>query len=801
MAKSDEKRNIYWFSELGIGDVPAVGGKNASLGEMFANLTGKGVMVPDGYAVSAYAYDDYVESSGVKSQIKSILEGLEVQNTSDLESRGQKIRDLINGTPLPGGLSKDITAAYDELSKRYGMEVDTAVRSSATAEDLPDASFAGQQDTYLNVRGHDMLLESCRACFASLFTARAIYYREINDFDHFSVSLSIAVQKMVRSDLAAAGVMFSIDTESGFKDVVYITSGYGLGENVVGGEINPDEWYVHKPTLKEGKKSIIYAHLDDKQQKMIYTDTGTHGKGTANVPVPVEEQEKFSLDEEEVLKLAQWATIIEDHYSEEAGYYKPMDMEWAKDGQTGDLFIVQARPETVVSRRDTGVIKRIVLEKTGPVLAEGMAVGEYIGTGKAAVIKSTENIKDFKEGMVLVTEMTDPDWVPIMKIASAIVTDTGGRTCHAAIISREMGIPCVVGTGNASKNVTDGEEITVSCAGGAKGIIYKGILPYKEQEFRLADLKMPSLPLYFHLSDPDRAFPDARYPNAGVGLLRIDEVIRDEVKVHPKACLEYPDEDPQAIDAVSTGYPDKKEYFVTKLAQSVARVAAAVYPKPVRALLSDATSAEMRKLIGGSVHPHTDGNPMLGTRGAGRYTDFDYDEAFALELQALARVRNEMGLDNLSLILPACQTSREVDDLMEALSSNGLERGNGNLEMHLLCRTPAQMLTLDQFADSVDGFLFNVGDIARLAQGIDPVSILMADYFSETHPAALALVETGLDEAKRLGKPAGLVNMSSGVQGVRDFSAQPLMKKADYAVIRSDMVPDVREAFLDAEGK
>lgn len=800
MAKTDDKRYIYWFSELGIGDVPAVGGKNASLGEMFANLTGKGVRIPDGYAVSAYAYDYYVESSGVKSQIASILKGLEVQNTSDLESRGKEIRDLINGTTLPADLQGEITAAYDELSKRYGMEVDTAVRSSATAEDLPDASFAGQQDTYLNVRGHEMLLESCRACFASLFTDRAIYYREVNAFDHFSVSLSIAVQKMVRSDLAAAGVMFSIDTESGFRDVVFITSGYGLGENVVGGNINPDEWYVHKPTLKVGKKSIIYAHLDDKNQKMIYTESGTHGKGTENVPVPVEEQEKFSLNEEEVLKLAQWAAIIEDHYSEEAGYYKPMDMEWAKDGQTGDLFIVQARPETVVSRRDTGVIKRTVLEKTGPVLAEGMAVGEMIGTGQAAVIKSAENIKDFKAGMVLVTEITDPDWVPIMKIASAIVTDIGGRTCHAAIISREMGIPCVVGTGDGSKNIPNGEEITVSCAGGAKGVIYKGILPYNEQEFRLDELVMPSLPLFFHLSDPDRAFPDVRYPNAGVGLLRIDEVIRDEVKVHPQACLEYPDEDSERIDAVSAGYPDKKEYFVSKLAQSVGRIAAAVHPKPVRALLSDATTAEMRKLIGGSLHPHNDDNPMLGTRGAGRYTDFDYDEAFALELQALARVRNVMGLDNLSLILPACQTSQEVNDIMDALSSAGLERGNGNLEVHLLCRTPAQLLTLDQFADSVDGFLFNVGDIARLAQGIDPASVLMGPYFNEKHPAVLSLVETGLEEAKRLNKSAGLSNLSSGVQGVRDFAALSLMRKADYAVIRSDILPDVREAFLEAEG-
>jgi pyruvate,water dikinase len=798
MAKADEKRFIYWFSELGIQDVPAVGGKNASLGEMFANLTNKGVRVPDGYAVSAYAYNYYVESSGVRKEIEKLLKGLDPRKLEDLARRGDQIRKLVRGTPLPKDLEKEIVASYDELSKRYGVEVDTAVRSSATAEDLPDASFAGQQDTYLNVRGHKNLLEACRSCFASLFTDRAIAYREEKKFSHFQVALSIAVQKMVRSDMAAAGVMFSIDTESGFKDAAYITSGYGLGENVVQGSINPDEWYVHKPTLLNGHRPIIYAHLGEKQQKMIYTDPGK-GKGTKNVPVPPEERERFSLTEDEVLELARWACIIEDHYSQEAGYFKPMDMEWAKDGQTGELFIVQARPETVVSRRETGVIKRTVLEKTGPVLAEGMAVGELIGTGKACVVKSAADITEFKGGMVLVTEMTDPDWVPIMKIASAIVTDSGGRTCHAAIISRELGIPCVVGTGNGSKAVKDGQEITVSCAGGAKGVVYAGILPYKDETIRLDQLTMPSVPFWYHQSDPDRAFPDARYPHEGVGLLRVDEVMRDEVKVHPRAVLEYPAEEQQRIDAVSKGYPDKKAYFVGKLAQSIARICSATSPRPVRALLSDATARELNRLIGGSAYAYDDANPLLGTRGAGRYTDLDYEEAIDLELQALARVRGEMGQTNLSLILPACQNAKEAGAIADLLKGHDLSRGKDGMEWHLLCRTPAQMLSLDQFADAFDGFLFSVSDLAQLALGVDVSNVLMRSYYDEKHPAVLSLLETGLDLAKRLGKPAGIVNISPA--NLAAFAKLPVMKKAGFVVLRPDVFSQAREMFLDAEGK
>ena len=797
MAKDEEKKFIYWFSELGIKDVPAVGGKNASLGEMFSNLTSKGVAVPDGYAVSAYAYDYYIKASGIGDEMRSLLTGLDITNMDALASCGEKIRSMIRSAPLPKDLEDEIKAAYDQLSEKYGGEVDTAVRSSATAEDLPDASFAGQQDTYLNVKGHDHLLEACRNCFASLFTDRAIAYRVEQGFDHLKVSLSIAVQKMVRSDLASAGVMFSIDTESGFKDAAYVTSGYGLGENVVQGTINPDEWYVHKPALGKGLKPIIYSHLGEKQLRMIYTERGQDGEAIKNMPVEQHLREQFSLTTDEVLKLAEWAAIIEDHYSAEAGYYKPMDMEWAKDGESGDLFIVQARPETVVSRREEGVVKRNVLEKTGSVLAEGMAVGELIGSGKAAVIKSTDQIGAFKKGMVLVTEMTDPDWVPIMNIASAIVTDVGGRVCHAAIISRELGIPCVVGTGNGSKVIAEGQEITVSCAGGVKGLIYNGILPFREETIRLADLKFPKIPMLYHQSDPDRAFSDARYPNEGVGLLRVDELVKNEVKVHPQACLDYPAEAKDEIDAVSMGYPDKKEYFIAKLSQSIGRITAAANPKPVRVLLSDATGAEMAKLIGGSLHPdmHADVNPMLGTRGAARYDDFDYEDAFALELQALARVRGEMGQENMHLILPACQTPKEAGIIAKILEGAGLKRGGG-LEYHLLCRTPAQLLTLDAFADAFDGFLFSVGDLARLVQGIDPASTLTGDYYDEDHPAVFSMLETGLELAKSLDRPAGLANISPGKSQV--FAESAAMKKASYVVLRPDVYPRAREQLIDA---
>lgn len=806
MASEKGEKLIYWFSEIGIQDVPIVGGKNASLGEMFAKLTGKGVKVPNGFAVSAQAYNYYINSTGIREKIAEALGGLDTSDLRALATAGEKARSLIRGTEMPEDLQQAIRDAYDQMCKEYGGEVDTAVRSSATAEDLPDASFAGQQDTYLNVRGHAHLMEACRDCFASLFTDRAIVYRQEKNFDHFSVALSIAVQKMVRSDLASAGVMFSIDTESGFKDAAYITGGYGLGENVVQGSINPDEFYVHKPTLAEGYNSIIYSHLGEKQQKMIYVDP-SKGKGTENIPVPQEEREKFCLTTDEVLVLAKWACIIEDHYSEEAGYYKPMDMEWAKDGESGDLFIVQARPETVVSRREEGVLRRQVLEKTGPVLAEGMAVGDAIGTGPANVIGTTEGIEKFKEGDVLVTEMTDPDWVPIMKIAAAIVTDMGGRTCHAAIISRELGIPCIVGTGDGSKKIKHGDDITVSCAGGSKGTVYKGVLPFRTEEIKLDQLEMPKIGMFFHQSVPDRAFADARYPNAGVGLMRIDELLKDEVKVHPLAALAYArwkkngsnQAEVARIEEVSKGYPDKVDYFVEKLTQSIAWIAASAYPKPVRVLLSDGTSKDLDRLIGGKEFSFDENNPTLGARGAARYADLDYEEAFELELKAVAEARAGRGMKNLAVVVPSAQSPKEAKVVTDLLGRHGLKRGENGLEHHLLIRTPAQILTLADFAESFDGFLFDVGELAQLAQGMDRSNVRVGEFYNEKHPAVLSLLGTGLEQAGKLKKPAGVVNIAPG--NLPFFAEHPLLRQADYLVVRPDVFPDAREAMLGGEGK
>lgn len=817
-AKGKEKKHIYWFSELGIHDVPAVGGKNASLGEMFSNLTSKGVRIPDGFAISAYAYTYYITSTGIRDQIGALLQGMKATDLTMLSDRGKKIRELIRGTPMPKDLEVEISTAYDELSKRYSTDaVDCAVRSSATAEDLPDASFAGQQDTYLNVHGHEHLFMSCRNCFASLFTDRAIAYREEMKFDHFSVQLSIAVQKMVRSDMAAAGVMFSIDTESGFKDAAYVTGGYGLGENVVQGSINPDEFYVHKPTLLAGKRSIIYSHLGEKQQKMVYVEATAEnkGRGTKNIPVPQAEREKFCLTNDEVLTLARWASIVEDHYSSEAGHYKPMDMEWAKDGQSGELFIVQARPETVMSRRDMSIIKRTVLEKTGPVLAEGMAVGDSIGTGPASVIKSAESIKQFKAGDVLVTEMTDPDWVPIMKIASAIVTDQGGRTCHAAIISREMGIPCIVGTGNGSKNIAAGEQVTVSCAGGSKGIVYKGILPFKQQQIHLADLEMPKVPMYYVQSDPDRAFPDARYPHKGVAIVRVDEMLRNEVKVHPKAALAYKDwkangenaDILKEIDAVSLGYPDKTEYFRTKLSEGIARIAAAAWKKPVRVLLSDGPSTDLDRLIGGKAEVDgspisfkaEDRNPLIGIRGAARYTHIDYEDAFKLELECIKRVRVDMGMTNVSLVLPACQTQKEVKAIANLLNRAGLKRGENGLEYHLLCRTPAQLMALDSFAADFDGFVIDVSELTQLMLGMDAGIVPVRAFYDDKHPAVIAYLEMAIAAAKKLKKPIGLANIPPGA--VNFYAGQKMTHKAGYVAFRPEVYATAREELLQGQGK
>ena len=788
-----EEKFIYWFSDLGIQDVPMVGGKNASLGEMFANLTNKGVRVPDGFAVSAYAYNHFVESMGVKSRIEQILADLDVNDLDNLSTRGKQVRDLITGTMMPDEIVKAVIDAYNVLCDRYKVEsVDVAVRSSATAEDLPDASFAGQQDTYLNVKGYEQLLESCRACFASLFTDRAIAYRQERHFDHFDVALSIAVQKMVRSDKASAGVMFSIDTESGFRNAIYVTGGYGLGENVVQGAINPDEWYVHKPSLKQGKKAIIHSLLGAKQQRMIYK---VDGAGIENTPVPAEESDRFCLSEDEVLQLANWAILIEDHYSQEAGADKPMDMEWAKDGESGDLFIVQARPETVVSRREQGVIQKMTLEKTSAALVDGMAVGENIGSGQASVILTPESIKDFQKGMVLITETTDPDWVPIMKIASAIVTETGGRTSHAAIISRELGLPCLVGATGATKAIQNGQDVTVSCAQGSRGVVYEGILLYKQATIRLAELERPQLSIWMHANNPDSIFSDARYPNEGVGLLRMDELIRDVVKIHPLASLNPPSQDAKAFADATKGWEDKKKAFVDKLAQSIAHIAAAVHPKPTRVLLPDSPANELNALIGGRENARDETNPFMGARSFVRYEDFDYEDGFALEVQALAKAYTEIGMENIELVLPAVHTAKEIDAIKGLLSQNGLVATD--LKIHILCRTPAQLLDINVLGTHCDGLIVHVADVAQLAMGIDATNVLAKPSLDEKHPAVLWLLEKAIESAKAMSKPLLLAHISPANLGF--FSNWPKIKECDGVIVRPDLLEKAREELLQAE--
>jgi len=649
---------VKWFEELRIEDVPSVGGKNASLGEMIRNLGEKGVSVPGGFAVTAYAYKYTMEKEGVDKKIEEILSDLNTHDVTNLSERGEKVRNLIRNTPLPDEVTDEIRKYYREMEQRYNQSVDVAVRSSATAEDLPDASFAGQQETYLNVRGEEELLEKVKDCFASLFTNRAISYREDKGFDHFSVYLSVGVQKMVRSDLASSGVMFSIDTESGFKDAAYITGAYGLGENVVQGAVNPDQFYVFNPTLKQGFKPILEKKLGSKEKRMIYGDTGT-----IQEPVSIDDQRQFVIDNEEILLLARWASIIEDHYG------KPMDIEWAKDGNTGDLFIVQARPETVHSQKNVAMLETYVLEEKSTILSQGEAVGSRIGQGKVNVIESAANIDRFQEGQVLVTDMTDPDWEPIMKIAGAIVTNRGGRTCHAAIISRELGIPCVIGAGDATEKLSNNTDVTVDCSEGT-GNIYEGLLKYRVDKVKLDTIPTTKTKIMMNVGTPEKAFQQAQLPSDGVGLAREEFIINSHIGIHPLALLEYEklkhlvDDNPRVaevvekIDEKSAAYPNKETFFIETLAQGIAKIAAGFYPNDVIVRMSDFKTNEYANLIGGYLYEPEEHNPMIGWRGASRYYDEKYKPAYGMECKAIKKVRDEMGLTNVKPMIPFCRTPR-----------------------------------------------------------------------------------------------------------------------------------------------
>jgi len=744
-----EKVFIKWFEELRMKDVPLVGGKNASLGEMISKLGEKGVSVPSGFAVTAYAYKYMIEKAGIDVKIKDILSDLDTHNVHNLAERGKKIRDLIKNTPIPPEVEEDIRKHYEEMEKRYGGNVDVAVRSSATAEDLPDASFAGQQETYLNVRGEEDLLERVRECFASLFTNRAISYRVDKGFDHFSVYISVGVQKMVRSDLASSGVIFSIDTESGFKDAVYITGSYGLGENVVQGTVNPDQFYVFKPTLKKGFRPIVEKKVGSKEKKLVY---GEHG--TKQQPVSEEDRKKLVINDDEVLKLAEWACIIEEHYQ------KPMDIEWAKDGKTGELFIVQARPETVHSQKDVATLQTYVLEEEGKILAEGEAVGTMIGQGEVNIIEEAKDIAKFEKGQVLVTNMTDPDWEPIMKIAGAIVTNRGGRTCHAAIISRELGIPCVIGTGDGTSMIANGSKVTVDCSEGV-GRIYDGLLKYRLDEIKLDSLPSTKTKIMMNVGVPEKAFKQGQLPNDGVGLAREEFIINSYIGIHPLALIEYNQlkekaksdskiaEAVQKIDEKSSSHADKVEFFVDNLARGIAKIAAGFYPNDVIVRMSDFKTNEYANLIGGYLYEPSENNPMIGWRGASRYYDKKFKPAFGLECRAIKKARNEMGLTNIKPMIPFCRTPEEGRKVIEIMNDYGLKQGENGLEIYVMCEVPSNVVIADQFADIFDGFSIGSNDLTQLTLGLDRDSDLVAHIFDERNDAVKRLVSQVIDCAHK----------------------------------------------------
>jgi pyruvate,water dikinase len=757
-----KKEFILWFKGLTIDDVPLVGGKNASLGEMYRNLGKKGVNVPNGFAVTAYAYRYFLKKAKIKDKIKEILSDLDTHNIRNLTERGRKVRELILDSKLPKEIENEIRKAYRKLSKEFKTkETDVAVRSSATAEDLPDASFAGQQESYLNVKGEHNLIEDCKKCFASLFTNRAISYRVDKGFDHFKIALSIGVQKMVRSDLASSGVMFSIDTESGFRDAVLITAVYGLGENIVQGAVNPDQFYVFKPMLKKGFKPILSKKLGAKHMKMVYSHVGEKSS-TRNVEVSEAYRHKFCTSENEILQLAKWAVIIEEHYSKKAGKFKPMDIEWAKDGRSNKLYIVQARPETVQSMKNSNVMEQYELKEKGKVIVTGLSVGDKIGQGKAHIIHDVKDIERFKKGEVLVTEMTDPDWEPIMKIASAIITNRGGKTCHAAIVARELGIPCLVGTGVGTEKIKNNQKITMSCAEGSEGYVYNGLLKYNIKKTNLKKLKKPKTDIMMNLGNPDQAFALSFLPHSGIGLARQEFIISSYIKVHPLALLNFDKLKDNGVKSeilkTIRGYQDKKPeiFFVDKLAEGIATLAAAFYPHDVIVRLSDFKSNEYANLIGGEEFEPKEENPMLGWRGASRYYSDKYKEAFVLECKALAKVRDEMGLTNVKVMVPFCRTVEEGKKVINIMAKNGLKRGHNGLELYVMCEIPSNVILADEFSKIFDGFSIGTNDLTQLTLGLDRDSMLVSDIYDEMNPAVLNLVAQVVKVAKKNKRKIGI---------------------------------------------
>ncbi|HOA83244.1 MAG TPA: phosphoenolpyruvate synthase [Thermodesulfovibrio thiophilus] len=756
---------ILWLNQISMKDIPLVGGKNASLGEMIRNLSSKGINIPDGFAVTADAYKYFINVNNLNEPIKKILSDLDKSNVEELKKRGKKIRNLILSGKMPEDLQNAIIEAYSEMEKKYGKNVDVAVRSSATAEDLPDASFAGQQETYLNIQGAQNVIQAVKKCFASLFTDRAISYRIDKGFNHFSVYLSAAVQKMIRSDKASAGVIFTIDTETGFKDVVYITGSWGLGEYVVKGVVNPDEFYVFKPTLKEGYRAIISKKLGAKQQRLIYSDDPS--KPTRGVKTSSEERQKFILNDDEILTLAKWAVMIENHYG------KPMDIEWAKDGDgvttgSGELFIVQARPETVHSLKRQNYYEIYELKSSANVLCTGLAVGSKIGQGNACLIRNPSEINLFKPGQVLVTDMTDPDWEPIMKIASAIVTNRGGRTCHAAIVSRELGIPCIVGAGNATEIIKPEQEITVDCSKGEEGYVLDGLIPFEVKKIDLTTLPETKTKIMMNVGIPEQSFAQGQIPNDGVGLARIEFIISSHIGVHPLALIEYLKLKEQSqhdhkiakivkeIDLKTPMYEHKPDFYVDKLAQGTAIIGTAFYPNDVIVRFSDFKTNEYANLIGGILYEPVESNPMLGWRGASRYYDPKFEPAFALECIAIKKVRDEMGLKNVKVMVPFCRTVEEGKKVIEVMEKYGLKQGHDGLDIYVMCEIPSNVILAEEFAKIFDGFSIGSNDLTQLTLGLDRDSALVSHIYNERNEAIKRLVKHVIEVAKKYGKKIGI---------------------------------------------
>jgi len=752
-------RYIRWFDELSIDDVAIVGGKNASLGEMYRELTPRGIRVPNGFAVTAEAYREVLSQSGSWEALHAALEGLDPDDAADLARRGAKARAIVYAAPLPDDMQQEILDAYRTLKDQYGDNMSVAVRSSATAEDLPTASFAGQQESYLNIHGGEQLLDVCRSCFASLFTDRAIHYRIDNGFDHFKVALSIGIQKMVRSDLDSSGVMFSLDTETGFRDVVFITGAWGLGENVVQGAVEPDEFYVHKPTFEAGYRAVLRRTVGSKKIKMIYA-TGGSRDTTRNVPVSQLDRKRYCLSDEDVLTLADYAIKVEKHYSEKAGVNRPMDMEWAKDGTDGHLYMVQARPETVESQKQGSILRQYHLREEGETCARGYAVGTKIATGRARYIRDVAHLHEFRPGEVLIADTTTPDWEPVMKTAAAIVTNRGGRTCHASIIARELGVPAVVGCDTATSTVPDGRTVTVSCAAGDEGRVYRGELKFDISETDLSGLAKPKTKIMLNLGNPDLAFSTSCLPNDGVGLARLEFIINEYIKAHPMALL-YPEKIGDSntrkdLETLYLNYADGADYFVRRLSEGVGTIAAAFWPKPVVVRMSDFKTNEYATLLGGSDFEPAEENPMIGFRGAARYIHPRYAQGFGLECSAMKRVRETMGLTNVKLMIPFCRRIEEAEKVLAIMAKNGLVRGENGLEIYVMCEIPNNVILIDEFAKLFDGFSIGSNDLTQLTLGVDRDSEIVSFDFDERDPGIKQMIKMAVEGARRNNRHSGL---------------------------------------------